>query len=210
MIKRTLYFGNPAYLSLKDEQMVLRLPEVEQNASIPEKFRKTAERTFPVEDIGVVILDHKRITITQGLLEKLLENKCAIITCDSNRMPTGLFLPLDGHSIQHERFMSQIESSRPLRKQLWQQTVQAKIFNQATILKKIEPATEIGNMLAWVDEVRSDDVMNLEGRAAAYYWKSFFPEIPGFVRGRDETPPNNLLNYGYAILRGIVVLCSDA
>lgn len=203
MIKRTLYFGNPAYLSLKNGQMLLRLPEVETNKDLPQSFKKEAERTFPIEDIGVVILDNKRITVTHGLLESLLRNNCAVITCDSVSMPTGLLLPLDGHTLQNERFRAQVDCSKPLRKQLWQQTVQAKIANQATMLEKLVHA-EVGNMRAWVALVRSDDADNLEARAAAYYWRNFFPEYPDFVRGREGEPPNNLLNYGYAILRAVV------
>ena len=100
MIKKTLYFGNPAYLSLKNSQLILHLPEVEKNKNLPEDFKKSAVRSIPIEDIGVVVLDHKQITLTQGLLESLLENNCAIITCDSSRLPVGLMLPLCGNSIQ--------------------------------------------------------------------------------------------------------------
>lgn len=203
MIKRTLYFGNPAYLSLRNGQMLLRLPEVEKNMNLPESFKKEAERTFPIEDLGVVILDHKRITITQGLLARLIGNNCAVITCDSTSMPTGLLLPLDGHTLQSERFQAQIESSKPLRKQLWQQTVSAKIANQAAMLQDLTDA-ECGNMRAWSAAVRSGDADNLEGRAAAYYWRNFFPEFPDFLRNREGDPPNNLLNYGYAILRAVI------
>lgn len=203
MIKRTLYFGNPAYLSLKNGQMLLRLPEVQANSTLPDSFKKEAERTFPIEDIGVLILDNKHITITHGLLECLLRNNCAVITCDSTSMPTGLLLPLDGHTLQSERFRAQVDCSKPLRKQLWQQTVQAKIANQSTMLEKLNHM-EVGNMRAWVPQVRSDDADNLEARAAAYYWRNFFPEIPSFARGREGDPPNNLLNYGYAILRAVV------
>ena len=183
--------------------MLLRLPEVETNASLSDSFKKEAERTFPIEDIGVVILDNKRITITHGLLGSLLNNNCAVITCDSTSMPVGLLLPLDGHTLQNERFRAQIDSSRPLRKQLWQQTVQAKIANQATMLERCVNA-EVGNMRAWACSVRSDDADNLEARAAVYYWRNFFPEFHDFVRSRDGEPPNNLLNYGYAILRAVV------
>ena len=203
MIKRTLYFGNPAYLNLRNGQMVLHLPEVDKNETLPLWFKRKAERTFPVEDLGVVVLDNKQITITQGLMDCLMRYNVAVVTCDSTHMPTGLLLPLDGHTLQSERFRAQIDSSLPLRKQLWQQTVQAKIANQAAALAQCTDA-ENGCMLAWVDEVRSNDSANLEGRAAAYYWRNFFPEFPGFTRGREEAPPNNLLNYGYAILRGVV------
>lgn len=135
MIKRTLYFGNPSYLSLRNAQLVLRLPEVSNNDTLPDTFKKAAERTIPIEDIGVVVLDHSQITITQGLLEALLENNCAIITCDKSRLPVGLILPLCGNTTQNERFRDQLNASLPLKKQLWQQTVQQKIANQAAILE---------------------------------------------------------------------------
>ena len=203
MIKRTLYFGNPAYLSLRNAQLVLRLPEVEKNDKLPASFKKTAERTIPIEDIGIVVLDNKQITITQALIEALLANNCAIITCDSSQMPHGLMFPLDGNSLQSERFRLQIDSSLPLRKQLWQQTIQAKIANQAAVLKRCRNA-EVRNMQVWANDVRSGDMMNLEARAAAYYWKNMFSHIPDFTRSRDGVPPNNLLNYGYAIIRAVV------
>ena len=102
MIKRTLYFGNPAYLSLRNAQLVLRLPEVEKNDKLSASFKKTAERTIPIEDIGIVVLDNKQITITQALIEALLANNCAIITCDSSQMPHGLLNLFEALSQQGE------------------------------------------------------------------------------------------------------------
>lgn len=201
MIKRTLYFGNPAYLSTRHEQLVVRLPEVEKNETLPESFRRDSETTIPIEDIGVVITDHQQITLTHGLMEKLLANNCAIITCNSTHMPVGLLLPLESNTVQTERFRQQIDASVPLKKQLWQQTVRAKITNQATLLK-YAGTENVDNMLWWADRVTSGDTENHEARAAAFYWSQIFG-IEGFRRGRDEPPPNNLLNYGYAILRAI-------
>jgi len=194
MIKLTRYFGSPAYLSLRQSQLVINLPDAQgmDDAS--------GQNTVPVEDLGVVVLDNKQITITQGLLEALLENNCAVITCDSSRMPVGLLLPLCGNTIQNERFREQLDASLPLQKQLWQQTVQTKIENQAAVLKECRGA-EVRNMLKWIDEVRSGDTDNMEARAAAYYWANLFTD---FKRDREGAPPNNLLNYGYAILRAVV------
>jgi CRISPR-associated protein Cas1 len=204
MIKRTLCFSNPAYLSLKNEQLVFKLPQIEKNDDLPESFKVDATKTIPIEDIGVVVLDHKQITITQGLMEALLENHCAVITCDKSHLPVGLMLPLCGNTTQNERFRCQLDASLPLKKQLWQQTVQAKIGNQAVVLEKCR-GTEVGNMQKWQKEVRSGDPDNLEGRAAAYYWKNMFPDVEDFTREREGVSPNNLLNYGYAILRAVVV-----
>lgn len=203
MIKSTLYFGNPAYLSLKNSQLIIKLPEVERNEKLPEDFKKQAVVSRPVEDIGIVVLDNKQITITSGTLEALLENNCAIITCDSRSMPVGLMLPLYGNTTQNERFRCQLDATVPLKKQLWQQTVKAKIDNQASVLFKCT-GTVVRNMRIWAQDVRSGDPDNLEARAAAYYWKSLFPEIKDFTRDREGMAPNNLLNYGYAILRAIV------
>ena len=134
MIKKTFYFGNPVYLSLKNAQLVIKLPEIVKNESLPETFKQQSEVTKPIEDIGIVVLDHKQITITSGVLEALLENNCAVITCDCKSMPVGLMLPLYGNSTQNERFRMQLDASLPLKKQLWQQTMKAKIENQASVL----------------------------------------------------------------------------
>ena len=203
MIKRTLYFGNPAYLSVKHAQLEIRLPEVEKNTTLPESFKASTVKQVPIEDIGVVVLDNKQITITQGALSELLNNNVAVITCDEHRMPAGLILPLAGNTTQSERFRHQIEASQPLKKQLWQQTIQAKIANQSAVLLQ-QRGLDCGNMQAWTKQVKSGDSDNLEGRAAAFYWQNLFGHIPDFHRDREGIAPNNLLNYGYAILRAVV------
>jgi CRISPR-associated protein Cas1 len=203
MIKRTLLFSNPAYLSLQQDQLLIDLPHLKALGE------KESKKSVPIEDIGIVLLDHRQITITHGCMAALLENNAAIITCNNTHHPTGMMLPIDGHDIQSERFRYQIDASQPLKKQLWQQTVQAKIMNQASVLA--ERAIEHENMLYWARSVRSGDPDNYEGRAAAYYWKNVFPKKLEFFRGREGDPPNNLLNYGYAILRAIVargLVCS--
>ena len=188
MIKKTLYFGNPTYLSLRQGQLVIKLPAIEKNETLPNSFKKSNEITRPVEDIGIVVLDNKQITISTGALEALLENNCAVITCDSKSLPVGLMLPLCGNTIQNERFRDQLDASLPLKKQLWQQTIQAKISNQASILQRYT-STDVRCMRIWAAEVRSGDPDNLEGRAAAYYWKNLFRDIPNFTRNKEGVPP---------------------
>lgn len=200
MIKRTLYFGNPTYLSLKLKQLIIKpLDELSLNKG----EYKPIIKSIPIEDIGIIVIDHKQITITSALLEELLNNNCAVITCDSKHLPIGLLLPLVGNNIQNERFRHQIEASLPLKKQLWQQTIENKIANQYYLLKYSTGELH-NNMKIWSESVRSGDTDNMEARAAAYYWKNIFPQYPDFIRCRDDGVPNNLLNYGYAILRAIV------
>lgn len=203
MIKKTLCFSNPAYLSLRDKQLVIKLPEVEKAENLTDEIKKETQVTRPIEDIGVIVLDHKQITVTTGLIDALLDNNCAIITCDSHSMPVGLLLPLSGNTTQSERFRHQLDASQPLRKQLWQQTVQHKIRNQMMVLKQCSTA-ETKGMQRWINDVKSGDADNHEARAAAYYWKNLFGHIVGFVRDREGVSPNHLLNYGYAILRAVV------
>lgn len=203
MIKKTLYFGNPAYLSLRNKQLVIRLPEVERQKDLPDIIKKEAVRTIPIEDIGIVVLDNREITVTEGVLSALLDNTVAVITCNDKRMPVGMLLPLEGNTVQNERFRNQLAASRPLLKQLWQQTIKAKIENQAELLSRTT-SKAVGCMLAWAKDVKSGDSDNLEARAAVYYWKNIFKDNPNFIRDKDGTYPNNLLNYGYAILRAVV------
>jgi CRISPR-associated protein Cas1 len=160
------------------------------------------EKTVPIEDIGVLIMDHQQVVVTHMLLSALLENNVAVITCNEQHMPTGLLLNLDGHTVQTELFRMQIEASEPLRKNLWMQTVQAKLRNQAAVLEQIGIPGDV--LREFAKNVRSGDPDNLEARGAAHYWKHVFPSHLQFVRHRFGAPPNNLLNYGYAILRAVV------
>jgi CRISPR-associated protein Cas1 len=193
MIKRTLFFGNPAYLKCKNDQIEIETPSINE---------KTKSRTVPIEDVGLVVLDDPQLTISHHLIHKLLENNVALVTSNDKHMPVGLMLNLDGNTLQQERFEAQISASLPIKKQMWSQTIEAKITNQAMVLKS--KGIKHDNMLHWASSVKSGDSENHEARAAAYYWQSIFSSDLSFKREREGNYPNNLLNYGYAILRAIV------
>ncbi|QTD38566.1 type II CRISPR-associated endonuclease Cas1 [Polaribacter batillariae] len=188
MIKRTIYIGNPSYLKLKQKQLVVQEPE-----------SKEIIGTVPIEDIALLMLDHYQITISNQLLIKLQGNNVAVISCDEHHLPFGMMLPMYGHSEYSERIKHQLAASEPLKKQLWKQTVEQKIANQEALLnlnnKFSEPLTE------YKLTVKSGDTSNREGMAAQYYWKHLFDN---FSRERFGETPNNLLNFGYAVLRSIV------
>lgn len=190
MIKRTLYFGNAAYLNTNTEQLIINYPDNKEQKSVP------------IEDIGIIILDHYRITVSSGLIAKLLSNNVAFITCDEKHLPQGLMLNLsEGHTRQ-EHFAVQINTSEAFNNKLWKTVIKQKISNQAFVLKENE--YEYENLKYFAKNVESGDPNNLEGQAAAYYWKRIFSnDIDNFKRGQFEAPPNNLLNYGYTILRAI-------
>jgi CRISPR-associated protein Cas1 len=199
MIKRTIYVGNPLHLKVNNEQLILNVPHAQG-------MDKMLGNTVPLEDIGILILDHNQITITQAVLQKTAEYNIAFIVCNESHHPVSLQLHLDTNTLQTERFKYQIEASVPLKKQLWQQTVKTKIRNQAYILNKY--GFDNASLLQWANDVNSGDTMNLEGRAAAFYWKSLTPLLAPqqsiFIRDRNGLYPNNFLNYAYAIIRATV------
>lgn len=187
MIKRTIYIGNPTYLKLKDKQLVVQDPS------------GTQKGTVPIEDMALLVLDHYQITLSTQLLNALQSNCVAVITCDSHHLPFGITLPLYGHTEHSERVKYQLEASEPLKKQLWKQTVVQKIKNQEALLNLHHRVSE--PMTTYWAQTKSGDITNTEGKAAQHYWKYLFPD---FQRHRFGDGPNNLLNFGYAILRSVV------
>lgn len=204
MIKRTIRISTPSYLSLRNGQMVVKAAELESCQAVDEKFKREFEQTVPIEDLGFLMVENRRVTMTAGLMAALAEANCAVAVCDNTMMPTGLMLPLSGHTTLTERMRNQMEASVPLKKQMWQQTIRAKILNQSVVL---DHATADSHqcMREWAADVRSGDTDNLEGRAAAYYWKNLFAERGDvFRRDPDGEWPNAMLNYGYAVVRALV------
>lgn len=193
MIKRTISIGSPARVYLRDAQLMM---------SKKNEIGDVIEKSVPIEDIGVVILEDPQITISLGLIAALLENNVALISCDGKHLPTGMMLNLCGNTTQAESFRQQAEASQPLKKQLWQQVIIAKIHNQAQVLKSM--GVDAGYLLKLREMVKSGDSDNREAVASAHYWPRLFAAYPGFQRERDAGYPNNLLNYGYAILRAII------
>jgi len=195
MIKRTLCIETPCHLKCSNEQLVVSYAHIKG-------LEDRADKTVPIEDIGMLVLEHQQITLSHYLLDKLIANNTAVITCNETRHPSGLFMPLESNTLQSERFKAQIEATEPLKKQLWQQTVKAKIQNQSAVFKKWNIKNTY--LINAAQNVKSNDADNDEAKAAAYYWSHLFPEAWQFFRRRDGPPPNNLLNYGYAILRATV------
>ncbi len=193
MIKKTLYFGNPAYLHLQENQLTVDFKQKDKPA-----------KTIPIEDIGLVMIDHQQITVSIGLVNSLIANNAAILCCDQKHLPNGLVLPMEANDIFTQKLSFQLSTSQPLKKQLWRQTVQRKIKNQASLLQKL--GFDTNNMIHWANKTASGDPENMEGRAAAYYWDCLFNHLDqsGTTRHRYGDPPNHMLNYGYAILRAII------
>ena len=157
-------------------------------------------RTVPVEDIGFVLLENQQISITMPLLNALADNNAAVIVCTDKMMPNAMFLNLDSNSVQGERYRDQISASEPLKKNLWKQTIEAKIRNQAALLDKLDK--DGSQLKPYWQNVKSGDADNREGIAAKIYWDALFGD--DFMRYRNGASPNEMLNYGYTVLRAAV------
>ena len=189
MLKRALFISTPLCLTLRNGQMVIYTKEM------PDE-----KRSVPIEDIGTVVLEHPQVSVTLPLLNALSNNNVAVIICGDDRMPNSMLMSLDSNTTQQESYRSQTEASEPLKKGLWKQIVEAKIRNQAALLDK--SGREGARLKPYYMNVKSGDTDNREGIAAKIYWLELFGKE--FVRNRDGKAPNNMLNYGYSILRAAV------
>ncbi len=189
MLKRALFFSTPFCLSLRDNQMIIN------TKAMPEM-----QKSVPVEDIGFVVLEHQQTSITLPLLNALSDNNVAVILCGENRLPNAMLMNLDSNRTQGESFRNQTEASEPLKKGLWRQIVEAKIRNQAALLNRL--GRDGDKLKPYYMNVKSGDADNREGIAAKIYWSELFGR--DFIRTREGNAPNNLLNYGYTLLRAAV------
>lgn len=189
MITRSVYIGTPSYLKLKDEQVYITEPST----------GKTKGK-IPIEDLGLLMLDHFQITISHQLIQKMMGNHVVIISCDALHLPHGIMLPLYGHTEYSERIKNQINISERLKNQLWKQTVENKIKNQKEVLKMLGKYFE--PMQEYLENVKSGDPSNREGIAAQHYWKHLMGS--DFMRKRMGNFPNPFFNFGYAVLRSII------
>lgn len=185
MIKQTLFFSTPVCLSLKNCQLVITWKDSKDKV------------TRPIEDIGCVVLENQLISITLPLLNELVKNNVAVILCDNKQMPTAMLQSLDANCTQAESLKYQLGVSEPMKKQAWKQIIEAKIRNQASVLKNTQNKGEV--LKPFYTNVKSGDSDNREGLAAKTYWSNLFGK--NFKREREGCPPNSLLNYGYSILR---------
>lgn len=188
MIKQTLMFTSPVYLSLKDRQLVITFKDNKDTV------------TRPIEDIGFVVIEHPEVSVSIPVLNELADNNVSVIFCDRKKMPKTMLMTLDGNTTQQESYKYQLEASAPTKKNVWKQLVESKIKNQAFLLNKVGKNGDV--LKQYYTNVKSGDTDNREGAAAREYWSRIFDE--GFKREREGQSPNNLLNYGYTILRAAV------
>ena len=188
MIKRLIEISDgPTFLCIELDQLVLQ----RQGAEIGR---------VPVEDIGLLIVDHHSTTYTHSVLTRLVEKGAAVVVCDQHHLPAGMLVGYEGNELVAQRVAMQAAVRVTVKKRLWRQIVRQKIRGQVKNLAVNDPAGPA--MLELARRVRSGDASNCEGQAAGIYWPAVFGEE--FRRDRYGLPPNNLLNYGYMVMRAAV------
>lgn len=201
VIKRTIEISQrPVHLTVKDQQLLIQDREGD----------RAILSSAPCEDIGILLVEHCGTTYTHAALTALLSHDAAVVFCGRDHLPAGLLLPLAEHTEVVWRLHSQLAASKPLRKRLWRQIVQAKIRAQAANL--LDGSLVRSRLLGMARRVRSGDPDNLEAQAARAYWAAWRDSLCGtgvspvesFHRDPDGPAPNNLLNYGYAVMRAAV------
>jgi len=188
MIARTLAFGTPGKLSVRDEQLVW-------------DGENDVHRTFPVEDLGFVIVESERIAVSSFCLHKLAASNVALVICDGRHMPVAQMQPFAAHTTTNETVAAQLGATDAVQGRLWRQLVRQKIRNQAGLMKRLD-ADGWKRLLTLADEVKNHDPGNCEAQAARIYFQALMPSDVN--RDPEGDWPNAPLNYGYAILRAAV------
>lgn len=186
MLKRTLVFSSPLKLSLRNAQLVVSTKEA-----------PTEQRTVPIEDIGMVIIENQMITLTMPLMNALVDGGVGVVLCDAKGLPHAMVQNMDSNNLQGECLRNQITMGEVMKKQLWRQIVEAKIRNQSALLQKIHGRGDV--LKPYYSNVKSGDADNREGIAARVYFSELFGE--DFIRDRNIPGINAMLNYGYSVLR---------
>ncbi|NTV47105.1 MAG: type II CRISPR-associated endonuclease Cas1 [Chlorobiales bacterium] len=154
----------------------------------------------PFEDIAVIVLNHREINLTHPVLSACAEYGIGLYATGHNHQPSGVFLPFLSHSRTTRLMRKQLDLSKPLAKQAWANIIRRKIENQAHCLL-LSTRKGVERLNSYANRVRSGDVDNLEGQAAAFYFTQLFGN--GFVRA-EERWTNAALDYGYAVFRGAI------
>lgn len=186
MAFRNVFLQNDVHLKIKNEQLVVE----ETNDEI----------TIPLEDLNSVCIESLRTVISTYTLKKFIEHDIIVYICDEKHLPTGVLIGTNNYSRQLKNIKMQIEMSKPLMKRIWQDIIKIKVLNQARCLKELN-IKEYKKLEDMVIGITSGDKNNVEAKAASLYFKLIF----GNKFNRDlDCVQNAALNYGYAIIRGMI------
>lgn len=186
MAFRNVYLQNDVYLKIKNEQLVVK--------------KTNEEITIPLEDLNSICIESLQTVITTYALKKFIEHDIIVYVCDEKHLPTGIIIGTNNYSRQLKNIKMQVEMSKPLMKRIWQDIIKVKVLNQANCLKELK-VKEYSKLEEMIIGITSGDKNNVEAKAASLYFKLLFGSK--FNRSLDCIQ-NAALNYGYAIIRGMI------
>jgi len=185
VVWRSVVINQPAKLRREHFSLVV---EQDQSARVP------------FEDIAVIVLNNREITVTHPVLSACGEYGIGLFSTGDNHQPNGVFMPFQSHSRTTKMLRLQLALDKPTGKRAWATMVQQKIRNQAFCLKTLN-AGDHERLESYARRVRSGDTGNMEAQASAYY----FPQMFGRCFHRSQEGwVNAALDYGYAVMRGAV------
>ena len=187
MAFRNLFIESDVHISIKNEQLVIL---------------KEEEYTFPLEDVNSICLDSLRTNISTYTLNKIVKHDIILYICNDKHIPNGILIGINNYSRKLRNLKRQLDMPKPVLKRMWQSIVKQKIENQAKVLKELGYDDGYVELDKMKDYVLSGDSTNVEARAAAYYFKTLFGI--NFTRQDENNFYNSALNYGYAIVRGMI------
>lgn len=185
MVWRSVVISQPAKLKREHFSLVVEQAEAAR---------------VPFEDIAVIVLNHREITLTHPVLSACGEYGIGLFSTGDNHQPNGVFTPFLSHSRATRMLRLQLDIDRPTAKRAWAEIVKFKIANQAACLR-MAGKDGVERLESYARRVRSGDTGRMEAQAAAFY----FPQM--FGRSFDRSQAiwiNAALDYGYAVLRGAI------
>jgi len=167
-------------------------------------LREDTELLIPLSDIHTIIVDNQQTVVTGRLINKLAKYHILMIFCDDKHLPNNYIISPHSHYQSSKTLKKQINWTIEMKQRMWQELVQIKIYNQASVLSYLKRDNKVTHQLySLADEVQPADKTNREGYAAKLYFQTLFGE--DFIRDRDNLDGiNSGLNYGYIVLRSTI------
>jgi CRISPR-associated protein Cas1 len=160
-------------------------------------------RSVPLEDVGAIVITSFSASIHSKLLLEAAKHGVGLVICE-NFKPASLVLPANRAT---DTLLTRAQAYIPaqLRQRLWQKTIDAKCLNQFSLAAELAPGDVRLDCLGQLARGRAP---SKEAECAKLFWRIFaehVAETDDFRRQRHGGGPNDLLNYGYAVLLSTIL-----
>lgn len=165
-------------------------------------IKQGEEYTIPLSDISLIVAEGGDTVVTLRLLSSLSKYNIALVVCDNEHLPTGIYHAQNGHFRAYKKLQAQMTWTKEQKDRLWQIVTYYKINNQQDVLSMFEKNIEAIQLLSeYKESIELGDVTNREGHAAKVYFNELFGKTFSRETQKETDVINAGLNYGYAIMR---------